>query len=161
MSEPARQPEVAPAGLSPQAEAFRAYWDAKRRGRRMPARADIDPLDMKPWLGEVLLLDVLEGGRDFRYRLVGAMIAYRTGYDMTGKLLSEMPGDPAAIANYLADHRRAVETRAPVHARYDYISARDSRPVKFERLLLPLSDDGETVNMLLGLRHDLVGEAGS
>ncbi len=161
MNQAAPSPDRPPAGLSPQAEGFWAYWNDKRRGRRLPARADIDPVEMKPWLGEVLLLDVIEGGRDFRYRLVGAMIAYRTGHDMTGKLLSEMPVDPAIGAAYLRDHRQAVETRAPVLARYDYLSARDGRPVKFERLLLPLGDDGETVNMLLGLRHDLVGDAGS
>jgi hypothetical protein len=35
------------------------YWDEKWRGRAMPSRADIDPLEMTFILGYVSLVDVL------------------------------------------------------------------------------------------------------
>ncbi|MFX5324547.1 hypothetical protein ABTC67_17945, partial [Acinetobacter baumannii] len=30
---------------------FAQYWEARRHGRDIPDRADIDVLDLKPWLG--------------------------------------------------------------------------------------------------------------
>lgn len=35
-------------GFAPDIAAFYDYWDGKRRGRDMPARADIDPLEIVP-----------------------------------------------------------------------------------------------------------------
>src|SRR3546814_4653792 len=40
-----------------------AYWDSCRAGRAMPARADIDPLDMGYLLGNLALVEVRPGGR--------------------------------------------------------------------------------------------------
>src|SRR5260370_17327555 len=47
------------------------YWDGKRRGRLMPSRADIDPIELKPYLPQLVLLDVEGEPPRFRYRLVG------------------------------------------------------------------------------------------
>jgi len=35
------------------------YWDAKRAGKSMPSRADIDPIEMPALLPHVVLLEVL------------------------------------------------------------------------------------------------------
>jgi signal transduction histidine kinase len=47
-------------------------------------------------------------------------------------------------------YRRCARTRAPVYqsARYDF---GDGAPVSFERLLLPASEDGETISHLVGI----------
>ncbi|MBG06491.1 MAG: hypothetical protein CMM59_20710 [Rhodospirillaceae bacterium] len=34
------------------------YWDSKRQGRRMPSRADIDPVEIPEYLSNVILVDV-------------------------------------------------------------------------------------------------------
>ena len=39
---------------------------------------------MRRWLGNVLLVDVIEGGAEFVYRLYGSNVAERFGRDMTG-----------------------------------------------------------------------------
>src|ERR1044072_4742557 len=51
-----------------------AYWDSKRRGRRMPARADLDPTEMPRLLPHLALLDIERSPLRFRYRLVGSHI---------------------------------------------------------------------------------------
>ena len=61
-----------------------------------------------------MLLDLVEGGRDFRYRLYGSMIASISGFDMTGKLLSEHPASPYVAEFALASYRAAVQRREPV-----------------------------------------------
>jgi hypothetical protein len=53
---------------------FYEYWLGKGRGagKAMPARADIDPLDIPALLANVFLIDVVPGNpRRFRFRLVG------------------------------------------------------------------------------------------
>lgn len=57
-------------------------WDGKRAGRVYPARGDFDPLELRPWLGRISLLDVLPGPpMDFRYRRVADGRAVRPGPD--------------------------------------------------------------------------------
>jgi hypothetical protein len=54
--------------------AVQSYWDSKRRGRSMPSRADIRPDELRDWLSQLMLVDVIDGGRDFRYRLLGTKL---------------------------------------------------------------------------------------
>ncbi len=151
-------PPAPPQGLSPVARALFDYWDGKRRGRAVPARRDLDPLEMRAWLGHLILTEVVDGGRDFHIRLFGSEIARGLGYDMTGQNITDIKSSPQAIREFLADYRAVMATRQPSRAVYDYVSVHTGRIVKFERLLLPLSDDGTTVNMLLALRRDMVGD---
>ena len=43
-----------------------AYWRGKLAGRAMPARRDIDPVDVPTLLPYVMLVDVLPAPLDFR-----------------------------------------------------------------------------------------------
>ena len=68
----------------PRLHDFVSYWRSKCRDGRLPARADIDPLELKAFMGDMFMLDVVGDPRRFRYRLVGAKIAARVGRDSTG-----------------------------------------------------------------------------
>ncbi|MGO8915110.1 MAG: PAS domain-containing protein, partial [Stellaceae bacterium] len=52
------------------------YWERKRGARPMPARHDIEPLELKPYLRHLFLIEVMPGA-DFRYRLLGSEITER------------------------------------------------------------------------------------
>ena len=128
------------------------YWLAKKGRRRFPARRDIDPVDFTYMLGHVLLLDVLRDPLRFRFRVHGTAIAMRVGYDLTGKLLDEIPE---------ADYRRyAVERCTKLVASGEPTLVRQNRTIDgrnrhYEALWLPFSEDGEQVTMLLcGLIYD-------
>ena len=121
-----------------------AYWDGKRAGRPMPARADLDPLEFRAALGHVFLVDVEPGPR-FRYRLTGTIMTERTGYDLVGRYVDDIP--VASTRDFIHGHyRQVLATRAPVHA----VSMRDleKRPLRFELLSMPLSTDGAVIDML-------------
>ena len=129
------------------------YWDAKRAGREMPARGDVDPLELRFILGQLILVDVLpETPPRFRIRLHGTDLARRAGYELTGKMLDELPS-----TEFRTLARRSfttvVTTRAPFHSIRNRVL--DSKPKRYEALMLPLSRDGDGVDMLLiGLRYD-------
>ena len=50
-----------------------------------PPAALREPLDMRPALGNVMLLEAEGGSDDDRHRLYGARIAKRSGFDLTDK----------------------------------------------------------------------------
>src|SRR3546814_10324956 len=67
-----------------------AYWEGKCGIRPMPARKDIDVLDLRFVLGRLLLLEVADGRR-FRFRLHGTALVDHVHYDMTGRFVDELP----------------------------------------------------------------------
>jgi len=123
-----------------------AYWDEKRRGRRFPARADIDPLELGFVLGNLSLIDVLQDPLRFRFRLQGTMAVSRLGYDLTGKFVDEIP-DPEYRRVTLDTYRKVVEQARPMRAVREQMY--DLKTHRYEIVWLPLSDDDETINMLI------------
>lgn len=123
------------------------YWETKRGTRSFPARADIDPLDLRDLLPNIFIVDVLDEAPHFRYRLSGGNVDEIHGQNLTGKSPRDIK--TAEIAAVVEEqYRAALAERRP---RCDHVKllARDETYWHFERLILPLSDDGQTINMLL------------
>ena len=80
----------------PRLAALYDYWDGKRAGRAMPARADIDPVEMRAWLGHLLLIEIAEDGR-FVYRLYGTAFVDSFGVDMTGRSVDELRSEERRV----------------------------------------------------------------
>ncbi len=124
------------------------YWDEKRGGRRAPARADIDPIELGSALANIFLLDVEEAPRRYRVRLMGEAFVEEYGETVAGKYLDEVDlGDEKAAI--LAAYDALVENCEPLYVTSEFVKA-DGRRLHFERLALPLSSDGETVDKILG-----------
>ncbi|MBI1832187.1 MAG: PAS domain-containing protein [Planctomycetes bacterium] len=97
---------------SPLLQRLLQEWDARRRGRRMPARADFQPEALRFILGSLILFDVLAEPLRFRYRLVGTNLTWRRGVDLTGGLLDEHP-DQRLREEAVPVCRIVVDTRRP------------------------------------------------
>jgi hypothetical protein len=140
-----------PAELAPELGAFKAYWDEKRGTRAMPRRAEIDPVEMRAHLPCIGLVDVVDDGSDFRFRLLGTEFARLFGRDSTGKTLTEVygAGDPEVLRWMTASYAEVLRTRRPV-LRIGTMRAVQKDFIRCDALLLPLSEDGERVNMVLG-----------
>lgn len=122
------------------------YWRGKCAGRPMPARSDLDPADIRPFLPYVTLVDVVADERRFVYRLIGTMEVALRGGDPTGKSVVEAFFGRSA-ESVLQKYEIVCTTREPYHERDDYQVV--DRYVGEENLFLPLSDDGEQVNKIL------------
>lgn len=131
--------------VSPRLRRLHAYWDAKRAGRPMPARADIDPVEI-PWiLGNLSLIEV-NGEGDYRWRLDGTNLSAFFGCEMTGRAISEYPY-PAFIDKMRATLDEAVRAGGP--SRLVRRFASQSQKWDYETLYLPLSGDGQRIDMLM------------
>ena len=131
-----------------------AYWKEQRGQQLMPSRADMDPLDLPAHLGYLCLIDVEHDPMRLRYRLIGATITETMGRDMTGRYFDEIYEDEI-LRDSLAAYTWIVEHRAPLRISGHALYSSKSHYL-YEILNLPLSDDGETVNMVFGeLRFNL------
>jgi hypothetical protein len=152
VSPTAAEIEALIAQCHPEVRAVVAYWRAKAGTRRMPARRDIDPAELKPYLPRISLIDVVPDERRFVYRLVGTEEAALRGYDPTGKPVGEGyfgPNRELAFKHY----GYPVEHRAPFCYRGDF-DAQDGAIETEDVIFLPLSEDGESVNMILLFYYD-------
>jgi hypothetical protein len=123
-----------------------AYWRERRGAKRYPARRDIDPLDFGFALGRVSLVDVLGIPRRFRYRLVATILTEHLGYEMTGKYLDQIP--ETEMRAYTARlYAAALGQASPFFARDEIVL--DGRQWKNEALVLPLSSDDRSIDMLM------------
>jgi len=124
-----------------------AHWNRKRGDRRMPSRGDFDPLELKDDLGWITLVDVEPDPTRFRYRLVGTNITELMGRDATGAYLDELyPAsvEPVATSSFRDLVRSGTPNRVlgtMRHAERGFLS--------FESVDLPLSSDGQTVDMIM------------
>ena len=127
--------------------AFYRYWDSKRKGRVMPSRADLDPIEMKAFLSSIILVDVKRQPLDFIYRLVGTKEVEARGFDPTGQSVAK-GSFGATIEEVLTNYRIVSEKKCPVYDR-EGVPSDIPNLWQGDALLLPLSDDGETVNMVV------------
>lgn len=129
----------------------RDYWQAKRGSRAMPARNDISPAQLKTQLPHILIADVVDGGADFRYRLVGTRLREFFRTEPSGNLMSEALASfgPETLTATLEAYGTALTRRAPVRLTGGG-SLFGQNTKLFDAYLAPLSDDGTTPNMVLG-----------
>lgn len=122
------------------------HWDSLRRGRRLPARADFDPLDVRYAMGYLSLIEVRRDPLRFFFRLDGTKQVELFGIDCTRRFLDEaMPADHVAMAS--ASYRAVVDSGDAAYHRRKI--AFHERIIDYEVLILPFAEDGHRVDRLL------------
>ena len=125
------------------------YWTELRDGRPIPHLKNIDPAEVRSALGFLMLLEPIEGDRDFRYRLFGSTLARVSGFDMTGKLMSSHPASQYAVEFAVAMTRACMRHGVPLYTERQPVGT--ERTKCWPRLTLPLVDDtGSVARMLIG-----------
>jgi len=127
------------------------YWKRKRGAAAWPRRQDIVPAEIKQWLPRVLLVEAIDRGADFRYRLVGSRLGEFFPAEPSGKIMSEVlaPFGVVTTQKTLETYRSVLSMREPLRVKGDGAWYEQSLKY-FEAVLAPLSEDGVTVNMIFG-----------
>ena len=133
--------------VNPRLQRLYAYWCEKRGDRRFPARADIDPLDLTFLFGNLILVDVLPGETPrFCIRLHGTNLAQRAGYELTGKMLDELPiSQFRQLASETFAH--VATTGRPFRGNRDRVV--DERTHRYETVILPKTDPAARAEFVL------------
>lgn len=115
----------------------------------MPSRQDIDALRLGPVLPFIWLSDFEAAHNTFRYRLAGEEVNAVFGTRITGLLLSDLvKGARFEAVNSL--FLRVIDEGLALHAEGPVYRCTD-RMTLGERLVLPLSSDGEVADGLVGV----------
>lgn len=129
---------------SPRLVALHDLWLSKCRDGCLPARRDFDPVEMKDVLGAIFLTEYVPEQDDFRYTLIGTEIVKWVGADNTGRFVGELFGEHGrSLYSLVRTGKNPVRLYGSMHWR-------DKRHVRFELLALPLADDGESVDRIIG-----------
>lgn len=114
----------------------------------MPSRPDIDPTDIPKLLPDVMLVERLDDGR-YRYRLIGTENARAHGINATGRFLDEVLPGPDYCEHVLALYDECVAERRALYSECLFFSPARGDPERHTKVLfMPLSPDGDTVNII-------------
>jgi hypothetical protein len=129
------------------------YWFRKRAGRIMPRRSDIDPpTDIPKLLPHIMLVDVLASGR-YRYRLIGTEVVHEQGINATGCYVDDVIPGPDYKTHTLALYDACVRERRALYSESLLLSpSLDLTERHTKVIFMPLSADGEKVNMIFVVR---------
>jgi hypothetical protein len=142
----------------PDLRQLHAYWRAKCRNGRLPSREDIEPGRLHKLLPRIFLVDVMRTAGSprlgFRFRLAGSEHFEINQTELTGLTFEEafLPDRIEAIRSV---YMEVVTTRKPLLTARTSPAVADRQHILYDRLLLPLASDGETVDMILGYVHRL------
>jgi hypothetical protein len=126
------------------------YWCEKRQGRTMPAKDDIDPIEISWALTRIFLMDY-DPADGFRYRLAGSEVAAVFGRsNLKGLTFADiLPPDGAKLV--AQRWMPMVEEPSVICMKGLVYLAAERTPIG-ERVLLPLADEsGGKVTGVLGM----------
>jgi hypothetical protein len=113
----------------------------------MPNQRDFRPADVAWLLGRIYLIDVLDSGVDYCFRLFGTFWEIMYGADLTGRLLSEIEATGKLYA-LRGDYDMVVAMRTPFFHPGKLVWP-NQKSIKYERLLIPFSRDDDQVSLIL------------
>lgn len=143
--------EILDQDIRPNTREFLTYWESIHPPDRLPNRAMFDPIDLPRLLPYLVFVDVLEGNQvKFQYRLLGTAVTETVGSELAGKLVEHGVSNPAHLIRMYDEiyasgilHFYQGPSRYP--HRSEYLSV--------ERVSVPISDDGHTVDQILTLMN--------
>lgn len=143
-----------PEPQSPVLLALLRYWQSKcHSSGRLPARADLDPLELRGLLPNIYLIDVLPSGMPdrwrFRVRLLGEKHVEVYGPGLVGKVIDDV-FPPAVAAEFNRLYATVVRRRGPVvnHGRVSWL--RNKEFLEYEGMHAPLASDGVSIDCIFG-----------
>lgn len=136
------------------------YWQTLSRTDQLH-RTDLDPIEIgSEVLPNTVLIDVIDGGADFRWRLFGGAHEREYGVSLKGRSISDVIKTNPNAAEILEIFRQCATSREPVF--YEAKYANDKGNLRAARgVLLPLfGENDHDVTCILGCSewvnlHDL------
>ncbi|SMF00243.1 hypothetical protein SAMN06265365_11434 [Tistlia consotensis] len=123
------------------------WWNEARGAEFAPPVEVVDPFALRPALGHLSLLDVVDGGADFRYRIHGSLTAARARWEWTGRRVSEIETPMRFF--FLVNYRAVVRRRLPLFS--THTPPINVRMTAWHRLILPLRRDDTVERLLVGI----------
>lgn len=125
-----------------------SYWHELCGDRNFPSLAEIDPTQIPDLWEHCFVLEIGGHAENPVFRSIGAGLAEQAGLNLTDKRVTDLPEQTlvAAAVSYVDE---VLRKNVPISRGGEYL-APDGVRVHYRSILLPMSDDGETISGLLG-----------
>jgi hypothetical protein len=135
--------------VDPRLARLAALWREHARDGHLPERSELGPESLHAigLLPNVMLIEVIDGGARFRYRLVGTEITTTVGRDATGWFLDELH-NPDVLKNRVASLHWVMRERRPLRTA-DRHDAPGKEYLAYEALSAPLGNGGDEVALIM------------
>lgn len=117
----------------------------------MPARADIDPAEIKDLLPQIILTRIEHDPLRVKYTVIGTASADAAGFDYTGRYLDELQFESEIDTDWPALYRELVSEKQPIAGTCIFKTAALERPYRVA--VFPLSQDGSRVDHAIAYEH--------
>ncbi len=124
------------------------YWLKRKAGRFPPPRDRIDPVDLRHLLPSIFIIEVDHEQERFRYRLAGSDVESLVLTKLHGRWLDEAVISP--LREFFDESFCICAFQRKVHFRRNTLHLAGRPYIRYARILLPLSNDGEKIDHLLG-----------
>jgi len=111
-------------------------WESRRQGGDPPSRTQFAPVDVAPFMSNMLFVEVLGDRPRFRYREVGVELIRVYGRDFSDRYIDEMPRLIRTFAE--PAYREVIAVRGATHGVFRFVE--NWWIATYERLMLPLID---------------------
>lgn len=123
------------------------YCRSLTGGHGLPHRKDFRPSQVRWMFAYLYLVDVVDGGTDYRCRLWGQFWETIFGVSLLGKHLSDLEG-AGSIMHLRAEYDAIVANRQ-MQFRVGRVVWPDNKTIGFARVIVPFCGDDGNVSMLL------------
>jgi hypothetical protein len=137
----------------PELNQLREIWREKSKARGCATRAAFDARTLKPYLRNMLILDVVEqenGARRYRYRYMGSSLVEVFG-EQTHRFVDDFI-PPDKMARWSAGHDLIVLSGRALRMVVNYTSPQINY-LGSEGIFFPLVDDNERVIQIMGFNY--------
>jgi hypothetical protein len=124
------------------------YWRSICGDRSFPSFAEVDPAAIPDMWPHCFVLEVVGQESDPVFRHVGVDLASHSDVLLAGRRLSDVPSNTLA-AHAVSYAQAVIAKRVPVSRGGEFNRDGNIR-VLYRSIILPMSDDGETVSGLFG-----------
>jgi hypothetical protein len=139
---------------SPGLLAIARHWQAARAGKRVAAWSKLSPSAIAPYLTLLWSFRYDRQSGEFAGRLAGNRIMVASGHSFRGTTLKDLHS-PEICERSHAEFTRLVTTPALYHCRGPLFRA-GGKITEGERIVMPLAEDGEHADGLLGASEYVV-----
>ena len=128
-----------------------SLWEINGKDGMLPARKDIDVLDLRPLIGRIHLVDVSDPDpANYRFRLFGSAVRF-PGDNNYANFAIGAHTSPSFRQALMEDYAAVTFTGTPS---YQHVVAMvNFQHYSYSRLILPLADDGRRVDQLMVCIH--------
>jgi hypothetical protein len=123
------------------------YWQRLEPSPHVPHRQQFNPVDIPQSLRHIILIDVGESNRRYYIRLAGSSISPVYQKSIIGSFVEDVLGEKDR-AEVIPQYDYTVAHQVPTYMAGS-ITVPSGKDLQYERVILPLTSNGETTDKLL------------